>query len=300
MDPATHTLSGIALANACFREKWGRETVPILAVAANWPDIDAAVMLRGDPAAVLLRRTFGHSLILLPFLAVALAAIFHRFYPKLGWAKLLPLCVAGMLLHLFFDLINSFGVVLLWPLSDWRPEFGIVFILDLTLTGLLAAPLLAGKWRRNWLVPASKISLCAVAAYFAFCGLNRAWALRSLPDAQAADFSYVFPEPLGPHRWKGVVRKDDVYHVYLVHSLTGQAEPRGEIRTELKDPAVEAARQAPFARRFEWFAKAPVWTASGDEASVYDLRFSSLVVRREASFKFRFRVLPDGRVLRSK
>jgi len=28
----------------------------------------------------------------------------------------------GMALHLSFDLINSFGVVLLWPLSDWRPS----------------------------------------------------------------------------------------------------------------------------------------------------------------------------------
>ena len=111
MDPATHTLSGIALGNAFFRQREGREAVWVCAVAANWPDLDAAVMLTRDPAAILLRRTFGHSLVLLPLLALALAAIFKRIYPRLNWRSLALMCVSGMLLHLLFDLINSFGVV---------------------------------------------------------------------------------------------------------------------------------------------------------------------------------------------
>src|SRR6185436_20707760 len=107
-----------------FRAKTGREAVPILAIASNWPDLDAAVMLDGDPASVFMRRTFGHSLLLLPPLAAGLALIFKRFYPARRWTALLGLCALGMGFHLFFDLINSFGVVLLWPLSDWRPELG--------------------------------------------------------------------------------------------------------------------------------------------------------------------------------
>lgn len=298
MDPVTHTLSGIVLANAFFRDKLGKETVPILAVAANWPDLDAAVMLTRDPAAILMRRTFGHSLLLLPFLAAILAAIFKRFYPRFRWRTLLSLCVVGMLLHLSFDLINSFGVVLLWPLSDWRPELGIVFILDLILTGSLAVPLLVGRFRKDWLVPASKISLAFVTAYFGFCELNRVRALQALPRTPTASFSYVFPEPLGPHRWRGVVRDGNEYHLFLVHSLTGKADAAGEVTTDLGNPIVERSRQSPLGRRFEWFAKAPVWKASGDEAAAYDLRFASIVVRRDAAFRFRFRVAPDGRVLR--
>src|SRR5262245_55920232 len=112
MDPATHTLTGITLANAFFRDNWGKETVPILAIAANWPDIDAAVMLNRDPASVLMRRTFGHSLLLLPLLAAVLASIFKRFYPEQRWGALFGLSVLGMATHLVFDLINSFGVVL--------------------------------------------------------------------------------------------------------------------------------------------------------------------------------------------
>ena len=199
-----------------------------------------------------------------------------------------------MLLHLLFDLINSFGVVLLWPISDWRPEFGIVFIIDLVLTGSLAAPLAVAWFRRHWLVPASRLALAAVACYFAFCGVNRAWAMRALPGAESASLSYVFPEPLGPHRWRGVVREGERYRVYLVYSLSGRSTQAAEIRTRLSDPAVERARTMPLAKRFEWFAKAPVWDVRGDLAEVYDLRFASLVVRRDAAFRFRFRVRPGA------
>ncbi|PYS96581.1 MAG: hypothetical protein DMF50_04130, partial [Acidobacteria bacterium] len=66
MDPVTHTLVGVAMANALFRRRIGPESVPILAIASNLPDLDAAVHLTGSPAALLMRRTFGHSLFLVP------------------------------------------------------------------------------------------------------------------------------------------------------------------------------------------------------------------------------------------
>src|SRR5712692_2481641 len=147
MDPVTHTLVGVAMANAFFRRRIGPESVPILAIASNLPDLDAVVHLTGNPAAVLMRRTFGHSLLLLPFWALLLALALRRFYPRPGARTLFGLCLLGAGVHLLFDLINSFGVVLLWPLSSWRPELALVFIIDFVLTGLVALPLLLA-WAR--------------------------------------------------------------------------------------------------------------------------------------------------------
>src|SRR6266705_2593141 len=144
MDPVPHTLVGIGVANAFFRRRLGREAVPALAVASNLPDLDAIVHLSFDPRALLLRRTFGHSILLLPFWSAGLALVLSRFAPHIGFRRLLGLSLLGAGVHLVFDLVNSFGVVLLWPLSDWRPELAIVFIIDLLLTGLLLAPLLLG------------------------------------------------------------------------------------------------------------------------------------------------------------
>ncbi|HET6464271.1 MAG TPA: metal-dependent hydrolase, partial [Nitrospiria bacterium] len=220
MDPVTHTLVGVGMANAFFRKRIGPPAVPVLALASNLPDIDAVVHLTGDPTAILMRRTFGHSVFLLPLWSLCLALILRRFYPQVGFGRLFGLTLLGAFVHLFFDLVNSFGVVLLWPFSDWRPELAIIFIIDLILTGLLAAPLLLSVFRRlrPHLVLMSRIAMAGVAVYILFCEGNRMIARQALASESAQltprpEFSYVFPEPLGPHRWRGVVRTGDRYSI---------------------------------------------------------------------------------------
>ena len=307
MDNVTHTLSGVVLAQACYRRRLGKGAVPILAVAANLPDLDAVVMLWGDPRAVLLRRTFGHSLLLLPLWILLSVPLLRRFAPKLRFRDLLALVTAGAGLHLLLDLVNSFGVVLLWPLSGWRPELASVFILDFILTGLLALPLLIclPRARRENLEVASRASLAAVAIYLCFCSLNRGLAGRILAREAASirpppDFTYVFPEPLGPHRWRGVLRQGNTYRLYLIRSLTGSIEAREELTTQLGDLQVEAARASPLGRRLERFFKAPVWevAARGSPSDIQarDLRFGSLLMNRGPVFTFDFEVTPDLKV----
>jgi len=315
MDPVTHTLVGVGLANAFFRKRIGSPAVLVLAIASSLPDIDAVVHLTGDPAAILMRRTFGHSVFLLPLWSLALALILRRFYPDVGFTRLLGLVLLGAYLHLFFDLVNSFGVVLFWPFSDWRPELGIIFIIDLILTGLLAAPLLLAVFRRlrPHLILLSRIAMACVAVYIFFCETNRMIAKQTLASESAQfaarpDFSYVFPEPLGPHRWHGVVRIGDTYRIYLIHTLSSRIELVGQTQTAVGQPAVEQVRKTVLGRRLEWFFKAPVWTADPNTAltgssandpvvvSVHDLRFRPVVISRGNIFTFRFRVFSDGRV----
>src|SRR5262249_17446850 len=102
-------------------------------------------------------------------------------------------------------------------------------------------------------------------------------------------FSYLFPEPLGPHRWRGVLRQEDRYRLYLVDSLSGRADLKMEIRTEENEPRIHDARKSEWGRRLEAFFKPPVWQARDGAAAVYDLRFASLVLPREPVFTFRLR-----------
>ena len=330
MDPVTHTLVGVTVANGFFRRRAGAAAVPILALASNLPDIDGIVMLSGDPTAVMMRRTFGHSLLLLPLLCIALAWLVRLRWRHLTRLEILGMVAVGAGLHLFFDLINSFGVVLLWPLSPARPELAWVFIIDLILTGLLAAPLLlalAPRWRPR-IATLSRAALGAVAVYLALCGAGHARAMTLLERAAAdggvaddgggavgdgdtgvagddassdlgpdwvevgspapPDFLYVFPEPLGPHRWRGVARAGDHYRLHLINVVTGAVTFRREVTTHVADPQVARARATPLGRRLETFFKAPVWgvEAAGRGASVYDLRFTSFVLDRPAVFQF--------------
>lgn len=309
MDPVTHTLIGVGMGNAFFRKSVGRGTAPVLGIASNLPDIDAIVHLSGDPASILMRRTFGHSVLLFPIWAMILAVILRRLYPHVGLKKMYALCLLGASVHVFFDLVNSFGVVLFWPVSDWRPELGIIFIIDLALTGLLLLPLCLciPPFMRVHLATLSRVAIGCVAAYVLFCGTARAMADRALTDhVQSSgahpEFQYVFPEPFGPHRWRGVTREGGLYRVYMIHPLSSKIEPRGMVGTQPAEPHVMAARATHLAKRLEWFFKAPVWKeAAGPpggpaQVSVYDLRFKSLLVPRNLAFLFRFDVYDDGRV----
>ncbi len=305
MDPLTHTLVGVGLANGLFRHRVGPAAVPILAIAANLPDVDTIVHITGDPAALLLRRTFGHSILMAPVWSLLLAVVLKFFLPRIRFPTLLGLSALGWTVHILFDLINSFGVMILWPLSDWRPELASVFIIDLILTGLLLLPLLIALPRamRPRLVPLSRVALAATALYLIVCSGGHGAAVRMLAaETQASgnhpEFTYVFPEPFGPHRWRGVARQGGVYDLYLLYLPSGRVEPRGRIPTATGDPIVERVRGTRRGRRLERFFKAPVWRAEQDDAgarvSVYDLRFDSLVLKRDPVFVFQFRVRPDG------
>lgn len=321
MENVTHTLAGVALAHAFFRDRAGRAAVPILVAASNLPDIDVLVHLSGDPAAVLLRRSFGHSLLILPVACLLLALLLRRLLPRLPLPLLLGMVAAGGAVHLLLDLINSFGVLLLWPASLWRPELAMVFIVDLVLTFLLAAPLLACWPRplRPRLRGLSRAALAAAVVYLGLCGAGRLLAARELDRAAARDglrpdFTYVFPEPFGPHRWRGVARQEGVYSLYLLYPFGGGgtggggrdgvatgggmrdgAVPAGRLASAAGAPAARAAAATPLGRRLRRFFKAPVWEVTRDggkeTACVHDLRFRSIVLDRGAVFVFCF---PDG------
>lgn len=305
MDPVTHTLAGVALSHALFRDRVGPKATLVMAIASNLPDVDALVHLTGDPTAILWRRTFGHSLFTMPLLSAGLAWLLKRSYAKnVKLGTLYGMCLLASFAHVFLDLINSFGVVPLWPFSDWRPEFSIVFIVDLVLTGLLAAPLaLAALGLKRRLMGLSQAALVGVGAYLMFCGSARSMALVQLSEEASRigvrpDFLYVFPEPFGPHRWRGVLRAGDIYRLYLMRPFSGGREPRGERETLVDNERVRTARLTALGRRVDWFCKAPVWTVvaggppgSPPEVRVSDLRFASLLLdwgrTRRSPFEFR-------------
>lgn len=306
MDPVTHTLIGVGIANAFFRKRVGPEAVPILAIASNIPDIDVLVHLSGHPIAITMRRSFGHSLFALPVVSLVLALLLVRRYPRHNLGTLWALSLIGACGHVVFDLVNSFGVLLLWPLSSWRPEWSIVFIIDLILLGLLSFPLLVSLWPvgRLRVEGFSRMACAAAMAYVLFCAANRGYAAKILSreDHGGAEFSYVFPEPLGPHRWRGVLRQDNLYRLFLINTFSGRAELVDEIPTDVSDERVAAARRSKYGLWLDEFFKAPVWRgqkhepSQESEVSAYDLRFRSLVLDHDRIFEFIFWVRPDGEV----
>lgn len=284
MDPVTHTLVGAAVGQAFFSKK-SKAAVPLMALASNLPDIDGIVMMLPVPAAVTWRRTFGHSLFLLPVWVWIAAKVAQRVWKGEPFPRLFWYVALSCALHLLFDLINSFGVLLLWPL-DWRPELASVFIIDLALTGLLLLAYIAGRHKRLH----GRLGLALAAAYLGLCFGLRARAVNMLEQAredQKTDFTYVFPEPYGPGRFRGVARAQGRWDVYLLDTSQNSVELRETLVSDDSDPRVAAAKASPLGRRLEKFFKAPVWQAGEDGTRAFDLRFRTLLLERQGVFEYR-------------
>ncbi len=205
--------------------------------------------------------------------------------------------------HLGLDLINSFGVQLFWPFSLMRPELAIIFIVDLALAGFLAAPHLArlkASWRPS-LGLACQAALVAVVFYFTMAFTARQLALNLLAhETGGAGFQYAFPEPLGAHRWRGVVKSNGEWKLYLINASRGTAAPAVVERDDADTEPARAAAETPFGRRLSTFFKAPAWRVErgldGDySVSVRDLRFDSLVLPRANPFVYEFDVTASGK-----
>lgn len=311
MDNLTHTLVGVTLANAGLKQRYGRGTTLALVVASNIPDLDVFGGFFHPGPSFLYRRMFTHSLLALPVLSAGCAALYRFACPNLKFSSLWFLWALGISLHVVFDLINSFGVVLLYPVIRHRFELSSVFIIDLALWGLMLSPLLI--WRCNPskfdLKRLSRIAANAVVIYLIACiGLrwrsNAALNLYEIEQGINPSLSYVFPEPFGPQRFRGVVRQDDIYRIYRINSLTGVVSKFDELKTQDELPGARTIAASEAGRGMLWFAKAPVLRKVGESPGgaerwlLYDLRFGSTVLARRKNF-FRYGFEVEGDAVRS-
>ena len=301
MDNLAHSLFGAALANAGLARRCGRGTTLALLLASNVPDLDFPwALCQGGGAQILLsRRTLTHSVVGGPLLALALAACLKPFLREQPWKRLWGLCLLGIAGHVFLDLLNSFGVLVLYPLSRTRFALSWVFIVDPVVWALLAMPLLGllRPWGRARLEVLSRTMLAALGLYLGLCAAGRYRAEALVRAREPAAQVRAFPEPLGPARFRAVAREGSRYRLFLVHLLDGRVEAKGEETSEDGDPVVRSARSRGSGADLDRFFKAPVWRRipGAREAEVHDLQFRSLVLRR--SKPFTFRVGEDGAVL---
>jgi len=308
MDNLTHTLLGVGMAQAGLSRRFGKGTLLTLVVASNLPDMDWLMTLFGDGYAFLDRRMITHSILGVPLIAAAAASLFRLRVKHISWKALFGLILLGMGVHVLFDLVNSYGVVLFYPLSLKRWELAWIFIIDLTLWGLLIAPLILSRIRSPWtdLQKLSRISLTAIGVYVAFCGLGRARAntlLRKTAVEQhiRPEFSYVFPEALGAHRFRGILKEDNRYSLYLIHVLNGKIEHAASFKTDEDSTLVQKMRKKEFPSKLDWFYKAPVWkivSQTQEQVEVFDLRFKSLTLKgRHTPFAYRLNGLGEVDVI---
>ncbi len=301
MDPITHTLTGIQLGRLGPAHRM-RERVILVTLASLMPDVDFIVaMLLDTPLSFMVRRMYTHSILGLLISSIVAALILGRIVKHRTFANLLAWMLLGSSIHVAMDILNSYGVVLFHPMSYKRIEVGCAFIVDPWMWAILAAPLLLGFLPFGWadVSKLAKGSLAVLCIYIIGCMGARHASISILEnqlkrEGVTADMLHVFPEPFGPHRFRGAILTGDTYRLYLIDLMGSSATFTREEHTAKGLAAVSLIRKTAAAQQLDWFFAAPVWKKVEGVEDIYevsDLRFRSLLLDlKRHPFTYRFRV----------
>ena len=229
MEPVTHALTSIALGRAGLN-KVTRMATPMLLVSGMIADVDWVTRLGGASTFLHGHRTATHSLLGTAVIVVAVSAAFWlagRKYPKLAVNVLaaLLICAIGAGVHLLLDLLNGYGVKLMWPFSPkwyaWDLADSVdAWIIFFLLCGLLMPELfrlilgeIGSKPKKTGRQRGAIVGLTLVLLFIA----GRAFAhQRAVALLDAREYSGqaplavgAFPRPSNPLLWSGVVETDN-------------------------------------------------------------------------------------------
>jgi inner membrane protein len=288
VDNLCHTLVGVTIAQAGFRQRTARAVVTG-AIAANLPDLDVLVFLADVPQ-VAFRRGITHGFpaqILLPLaLAAGVWATGKRretSAPPVAFGWLLALSYLGVLTHVYMDVLNTYGVRLLSPLSQRWFYGDSVFIVDVWLWVVLGAGALLARRSGPHCARLALVVAClyvggmVVSARAARSVVLDAWIARTGVAPRAL---MVGPRPLSVLRKTVIVDAGDHYVEGTFRWLPTTVTFANERTPKNSDaPGVAEARRDRDVQGLLVWSRFPFWqtvdTGEGTRVTVGDMRFKS-------------------------
>lgn len=287
MDPVTHITAG-ALGGRLAEARRGKKQLFWFCVAAAWlPDVDNLAGFLGPEFYLLYHRGITHSFLGGLALALLLAATFRLFSRKFPFFLGLFIGYAAIVLHIFLDLITSYGTQILLPLTTARYGINAIFIVDPIFTTAIILFLISTRlWRRH----AQRIAIAGLGWVVLYpmlsLGVNKAvtgyYAGRLERESMPYQKLELSTEPLSPFLWKLVVEDEGHYHLAGVKLFDLNRELTFETHSKPPPGLVETlAQNISMLKTFLWFAKYPVMETemrSEEKRLLFkDLRFSSTV-----------------------
>ena len=316
MDPLTHILAGSVLSRAGLNRKTGLATA-VLALSAEFPDIDVVTSLAGPVTGFATHRGITHTFIGAPFMAAAALAIVYGYYRWMrsrgrdskippNWKLLYGYALIGSLSHILLDFTNNYGVRPLSPFLHRWYAWDIVYIIEPVITGALLLALVA-PWFFGLIsgeVGARKAQMpgrgSAIAALVLVALLwwgrdynhRRALALLEMQKYEELEPIRISASPyLGnPFRWLGVVETETAYFTLPVDTWAGEVDPQRIVLVRYKPeetPVTLAAKSSPLGGVYlDWarhpYAEVMIPDRDGGDTTVIikDLRYDYPELRR--------------------
>lgn len=224
MDSLTHIALGACIGEAFFEKGFGKKAMVWGLLAQSIPDVDfIASFWLNTSEDLLAHRGFTHSL-LFAFLIVPVFAVtaerLHRPH-NITFKKWYWFFAIEVLMHLFLDGFNNYGVGWFEPFTHQRFSFNILYVADPFFSlwpGIAFVMLLIlnrfHKHRVFWW----KMGLTLPFIYLLYCGFNKAMINRDAKQiltAQNITYKRYFttPTPLNNWLWYIVAGNDEGYYV---------------------------------------------------------------------------------------
>jgi inner membrane protein len=305
LEPVTHLLTGFCLARSGLNRKTGLATLTLV-LASDAPDIDMLSYFGGSVASLQHHRGFTHTLLGAPFVGVGVLALVYGIYrwqlrrgrsfkhPP-NWKLLYGYAVLAVLVHLFMDFTNSYGVRPFAPFNWKWYSWDIFFIFDPILFSILflalVIPALLGLVSEE--IGARKSPGGRGAAIFALSCFLALIYMRDFEHRRAVNllksFNYsdeeplrasAFPTMVNPFDWNGVVETRDFLEPPRVDVRAGQVESKALKYSKPEETQVTlAAKKSRLGRVYLDWAQYPVVEAErlpndeGHKVIFMDLRF---------------------------
>jgi len=289
MDNLCHSLVGMALGRAGLARR-GPLAMSTLVIANNLPDIDVGVFATGT-LAMSFRRGWTHGILAQATLPIALTGamvLYDRYVrrksspaDRVDVKQLLLLSYLGVLLHVFMDFTNSYGVRLLMPFSDRWFYGDALYIVDPWLYLTLG---LGWWWSRSG-PGAARVGVTLAAVYVGAMLLSNVLARMEVADGLAragrpADTRFmVTPVIVNPFRREVVIDVGDRYEKgNLWFDPLPHFRPAGfGIVKGVDRPEVAAALQSPRARAFLRWSRFPFVQVEPDGTTwLNDYRYANV------------------------
>ncbi len=284
MDPVTHIASGFLGAQAA-RKWFSKSKVLILfSLLAAWiPDIDLFFDGGSPELSLLYHREISHSFLGGAVLALLLAGGFRLFTKMLPFWKAAILAYSLILVHIYLDLITSYGTQILAPFSRERFAWDMVFIIDPVLTACIFIFILLAAKVKGWRTYFAVMGLAWIFIY-PVSNLGMRSSLEAMylnkMDREGVEYTdfHLLPDAFTPLYWKSVTTFNGSYEVGTVTTL--QPGKRNQsLHFDRADTATleRLGEQASFFKTFAWFSRFPFQRQEPEPGKIIfgDVRFVS-------------------------
>jgi len=223
MDSLTHIALGACIGDAILGRKIGKRAMFLGAVSQSIPDIDFIASGWMDTSSSLLaHRGFTHSFLFGILIVFFISMVSEYWFRKHDISLRTWLFFFGIeiVVHLFLDAFNAYGIGWFEPFSNYRVSFNAIFVADPFFSIWPAAAFIAllimksaNQNRKTWI----KWSLLLSGLYLFYCTLNKVKidrATRAMLNEQHIAYNNYFttPAPLSNWLWFAVASTDSGYY----------------------------------------------------------------------------------------